>query len=71
MVSILKVLVSVTTLPPPLFFSPCVCLQILQICLLFSLNPCILQQKKSMELHNYLSRKPLYLQVLDSTSEQL
>ena len=45
MVSILKVLVSVTTLPPPLFFSPCVCLQILQIFLLFSLNPCILQQK--------------------------
>lgn len=44
MVSILKVLVSVTTLPPP-FFSPCVCLQILQIFLLFSLNPCILQQK--------------------------
>ena len=71
MVSILKVLVSVTTLPPPPFFSPFVCLQILQICLLFSLNPCILQQKKSMELHNYLSRKPLYLQVLDSTSEQL
>ena len=45
MVSILKVLVSVTTLPPPPFFSPCVCLQILQIFLLFSLNPCILQQK--------------------------
>ena len=30
---------------PPPFFSPCVCLQILQIFLLFSLNPCILQQK--------------------------
>lgn len=55
---------------PPFFFTLCMFANFANF-FVIQLKSLYITTKKSMELHNYLTRKPLYLQVLDSTSEQL